>query len=96
MQTKNSILPRWLTLEGASTYSGLTIRTLQNYIAAGHVRSSNVVAPGNTRGRRLLDRASLDAFIEEGLTRPPSDIPMNRGRKTKRSNEAAVIAGTAQ
>lgn len=95
MQTKNSILPRWLTLEGASTYSGLTIRTLQNYITAGHIVSANVVAPGNSRGRRLLDRASLDAFIEEGLTRPPSDIPMNRGRKTKRSNEADAIGATA-
>ena len=94
MQTKkHAIAPRWLTLEGASTYSGLTIRTLQNYIAAGHVRSSNVVAAGNTRGRRLLDRASLDDFIEQGLTRPPSDIPMNRGRKTKRSAEA--VAGSA-
>ena len=93
MQTKkNAIAPRWLTLEGASTYSGLTIRTLQNYIAAGHIRSSNVVATGKTRGRRLLDRASLDDFIEEGLTRPPSDIPMNRGRKTKRSE---AVAGSA-
>ena len=91
-----AITPRWLTLQGANTYSGLTIRTLQNHITAGHIVSANVVAPGNSRGRRLIDRASLDAFIEEGLTRPPSEIPMNRGRKTKRSNEAAVIAGTAQ
>ena len=91
MQTKkHAIIPKWLTLEGASTYSGLTIRTLQNYIAAGHVRSANVVAAGNSRGRRLVDRASLDAFIEQGLTRPPSEIVMNRGRKTKSSAEAAA------
>jgi hypothetical protein len=52
-----------------------------------------VVAAGKSRGRRLVDRASLDAFIEQGLTRPPSEIVMNRGRKTKRSAEAA--AGSA-
>jgi hypothetical protein len=90
---QHAISPRWFTLEGASTYSGLTIRTLQNYIAAGHVRSATVVAAGKSRGRRLVDRASLDAFIEQGLTRPPSEIVMNRGRKTKRSAEA--VAGSA-
>jgi hypothetical protein len=85
MQTKNCepIAPRWLTLEGASTYSGLTVRTLQNYITAGHVRSSNVVAKGKTRGRRLVDRRSLDAFIEEGVSRPPAEIAMNKGRAAK-------------
>lgn len=92
MQANKSetITPRWLTLEGAATYSGLTSRTIQNYIAAGHVRSSNVIAAGKTRGRRLVDRLSLDSFLEQGVSLPPAEIVMNTsgqrnngGRKPK-------------
>jgi len=67
MATAQLIAPRWLTLDKAAAYCGLGQRCLQNYIKAGHIRSSNAVAPGATRGRRLIDRESLDAFIEAGV-----------------------------
>ena len=72
--------PRWLTIESASSYSGFSKSTVQNYIKAGLIRSSNVVAPGNSRGRRLIDRESLDAFIEAGVDREPTALKMNQGK----------------
>jgi hypothetical protein len=78
-----TIAPRWLGLKQAEIYSGIGLRCLQNYIAAGLIRSSNVIAPGNTRGRRLVDRESLDAFIEEGVKRAPAQIVMNSNRGAK-------------
>ena len=79
----HAITPRWLTYDQAATYSGLSSRLLQNHVRDGYVRSSNVVAPGSTRGRRLLDRESLDAFIEEGVGRAPSKLAMNEGGLAK-------------
>jgi hypothetical protein len=72
------ISPRWASWEDASIYSGLSIGTLKNSVAAGQLITSNVVIKGNSRGRRLVDLRSLDALIEEGISRPPSEIAMNR------------------
>jgi len=80
MQTE-AIERRWLTIEGAAIYSGLSGRTIQNYVKDGLVRSSNVITPGATRGRRLIDRESLDKFIESGLQTPKTELKMNVGRE---------------
>ena len=45
-------------------YSGLSDGTIYSYIRSGHVVSAMVTLPGNRRGRRIINRASLDAFIE--------------------------------
>lgn len=76
----NLIAPRWLTFEGASQYSGLSVRLLQDHVKAGHITAANVIAPGATRGRRLLCRHSLDSFIEQGIGKV-STLAMNLGRK---------------
>jgi hypothetical protein len=73
---KQTIAPRWLTLTQATVYSGLGTRALQNHIRAGFIRSSNACAPGAIRGRRLIDRESLDAFIEAGVGKI-SELAMN-------------------
>ena len=78
--SSHAITPRWLTLDQAAIYSGLGIRVLQNHVKAGYIRSSNVVAPGCSRGRRVLDRESLDSFIEAGVGKV-TDLAMNRNRK---------------
>jgi hypothetical protein len=74
------ITPRWLTLEATSKYVGVSIRTLQNWDKAGHLRTANV-SPMGTRGRRLIDRQALDLFIEGFVGAAPSQIVMNKGRK---------------
>jgi hypothetical protein len=76
-----SITPRWLTYEQAAIYSGLGTRVLENHVRAGFIRSSNACAPGATRGRRLLDRLSLDEFIEAGVGKAPTELAMNSNRK---------------
>ncbi|HEY1122256.1 MAG TPA: hypothetical protein VGE67_11680 [Haloferula sp.] len=80
MTTTHAIAPRWLTFKGASLYSGLSVRLLQDHVKAGRIIASNVTAPGATRGRRLLSRESLDELIEEGIGKV-STLSMNSGRK---------------
>ncbi|GAA5120423.1 helix-turn-helix domain-containing protein [Luteolibacter yonseiensis] len=79
-EMNDTIMPEWLTLEGAARYCGLSTRTLESLVKDLHVVSSNVRMPGKSRGRRLLKRASLDAFIESGIS-GPAVIPMNVGRE---------------
>lgn len=83
MNHSTSIVPRWLTLKGAAIYSGLSERTIENYIKADLIISSNVVMPGASRGRRLVERESLDAFIEQFIG-GRSDIAMNRDRQPRK------------
>ena len=76
---KNNTSARWFTLQNASAYCGLSPRTLQEHIRHGRIVSSNVIAPGSSRGRRLICRESLDAFIEEGIGKV-SELKMNSQR----------------
>ena len=76
MQNQNVIV-RWLGISQAAIYSGVSTRLLENWIRDGLIRSSNVIAPGATRGRRLIDRESLDAFIESGISNGPARLVMN-------------------
>ncbi len=59
--------PRWLTYQTGSEYCGISIRTLQNYENAGLIVVANVIQPGAKRGRKLIDRESLDRFIMESV-----------------------------
>jgi hypothetical protein len=80
MYPKDPITPRWLTLASAARYCGLSERTIENYIKDGLIVSANVIRPGASRGRRLVDRCSLDSFIESQIGRT-CEIAMNRHRK---------------
>ena len=79
------ITRRWLTYQQAEIYSGIGSRTLQNHVRAGFIRSSNACAPGSTRGRRLIDRRSLDEFIEAGVNAPMTQLVMNTRRTHARA-----------
>lgn len=74
-----NVKPRWLTYQSASIYSGVSVRTLQNWEKAGHFQTANVCPMGG-RGRRLIDREQLDGFIESFVGAPKSRIAMNEGR----------------
>ena len=58
---------RCATLGEAAHYCGLTERTIYNLIGDGLIRSSLVKRLNASRGRRLVDLYSLDAWIESGL-----------------------------
>lgn len=81
MNEPSKITPEWMTLEQSSQYCGLSTRTLETLVKDLQVISSNVRMPGKTRGRRLINRASLDAHIEAGIG-GPTELPMNRGRNS--------------
>jgi hypothetical protein len=61
------IQPAWLTYNDASRYSGLSVRLLQDLVRRHLIVSSAVIQPGARRGRRLISRASLDEWIEQGI-----------------------------
>lgn len=66
MKDPFEIQPRWLNAKGAAKYSGMSERTIRRLIQNKTVRSS-------LRGRcRLIDRESLDAWIELGVA-PPTE-----------------------
>jgi hypothetical protein len=73
---------RWATLSEAAHYCGLTQRTIYNLIGDGLIRSSLVKRPNASRGRRLVDLYSLDAWIETGLMQvgPPPSNPNQEPR----------------
>ena len=73
-QKNRATLPTWLTINGAARYSGLSGRLLQEAIRENLVVSSLVTRPGAKRGRRLINRESLDAWIEAGIG-SKSDLP---------------------
>ncbi|MCH1500370.1 MAG: helix-turn-helix domain-containing protein [Akkermansiaceae bacterium] len=77
---KPNTRPKWATLKTAADYSGLSERHLYNAIADGLIRSSLVKRPNASRGRRLVDLYSLDAWIETGLMQvgPAPSNPNNK------------------
>ncbi len=61
--------PRWLKVDAAVNYSGISRAVLYRILAEGKIRSSSLRARGASRGIRLIDRASLDAYIESFAAR---------------------------
>ena len=64
---KQAFLPKSITFQQAASYSGLSTGTLRNYDKAGLITVYNVLIPGATRGRKLIDRESLDQLLESSL-----------------------------
>lgn len=83
--SSQAITPRWLKLKSAEQYCGLNVRTLQRRIADGLVTSKLVKTEGTNRGVRLIDRLSLDAYIEgcpdESLSLAMNSKPQAEGRE---------------
>ena len=72
---------RWLALDGASNHSGVSRRQVLIWDERGFIRSANITMPGATRGRRVYDRESIDAYIESFVGASPSKIGMNKNRE---------------
>ena len=63
----NTPSPAWFPIAAAAHYSGLSRALLYEHIADGSLVSSTVKRPGRLRGRRLIQRSSLDRLIETGI-----------------------------
>lgn len=73
----SAVEARWLTFQAGAKYVGVSVRTLHNWEKAGCFITANVCPMGG-RGRRLIDRKSLDDFIQSFVGAPRSEIAMNR------------------
>ena len=57
--------PRWLRILGAVKYSGLSRSRLYELLAEGRIKSICLKShTGAVRGVRLIDRESIDLFME--------------------------------
>ena len=72
---------KWLTLQAAAKYIGVSTVTLLNWEAAGSIRIANVIQAGASRGRRFIDREELDRYISGGYGVPPVKLAMNTQTK---------------
>lgn len=72
---------KWMNYQVAAHYSGLSAALIEDLALSGEIVSSNVIRAGATRGRRLISRESLDAFIEAGIHRAKAELAMNSNRK---------------
>lgn len=71
--SENKPQPAWFSVSDAVHYSGLSSALLYELIKDEIIVSSTVLRPGRRRGRRLIQRASLDAFIEAGVGKMSAD-----------------------
>ena len=94
MQAKNNATAtrRWFSLQDAAHYAGVSKRLIELWEKAGHITVSRVITEGHVKGRVLVDRESLDAFILSYVGTPPHDAAINRNRQP----EAAAACGAGQ
>jgi hypothetical protein len=57
------IEPRWLRVPAAVAYSGFSRAKLFILLSEGQIKSVSVTSAGKTRGIRIVDRWSIDAFL---------------------------------
>ncbi len=70
------IQPRFLRPLDAAAYSSLSRSTLYALMAAGKIRSVSNKQEGKRFGARLIDRLSLDSYLDSlGTEGPPSPRP---------------------
>jgi hypothetical protein len=60
-----SLKPEWLRLPDAVRVSGIGRSTLYMLIKSGEVRSASIRKRNRTRGIRLINRDSLNDYIEK-------------------------------
>lgn len=77
MKTMKDFSKSWMSVADAAVWSGLSKSMIQKLIRDKYVVSSNCKLPGKSKGKRLVCQGSLNAYIEEGINLPPSQISIN-------------------
>ena len=81
LQATATTKPGWLSLADSGVYAGVSKRLIETWEKAGHITVARVITPGNVKGRVLVDRESLDRFIESYIGTPPHDAAINHKRE---------------
>jgi hypothetical protein len=68
VQDPATLPPRWLKIPPAVAYSGLSRARLYTLLAEGQIKSASVYSKGKQRGIRIVDRESIDRFLESQIT----------------------------
>jgi hypothetical protein len=55
--------PRWLRVPAACAYGGFSRAKLFILLSEGRIKSVSVTSAGKSRGIRVIDRLSIDAFL---------------------------------
>jgi len=90
----HNVKQAWLTAQGAAEYCGLSVRTIETLAKDKLIVSSTVIRPGKSRGRRLIERASLDAWILKGI-RPAGNDAYRAIPQQENPHSAAEEGGAA-
>jgi hypothetical protein len=76
--------PEWLTLQGANSHSSISISELYRRCMTEEILSVHIVKPGKRKGVRLVNKKSLDEFIQ-------SYLPGGSRHQGSRPKEAASV-----
>jgi hypothetical protein len=57
--------PRWLRVPAAVAYSGISRAKFYILLAEGQIKSASICARGKQRGIRVVDRLSIDRYLEK-------------------------------
>ena len=60
---RRTVEPAWLSWQESAVYSGLCVQTLRNAEKLGHFQTRVVTLSGRKKGRRLINRESLDTWL---------------------------------
>ena len=60
----DNVQPVWIKVPQAALLTSISRSKLYELLAAGRIRSASLRDPGQRHATRLIDRASLLAFIE--------------------------------
>jgi hypothetical protein len=85
---EDRINPRWLRIEAAIKYCGINRNRLFKLIAEGAIKTACLKEHrGAKRGLRLVDRFSLDLFLET-LTKPVEEQLVQKANELRLAEEA--------
>jgi Helix-turn-helix domain len=62
--SSSMLAPRWLRIPHAVAYSGISRSKLYELFTDGQIKAVSVQGKGSRKGIRLIDRISLDEFLE--------------------------------
>lgn len=74
----SDIQPRWLRIPAAVKYGGISRSRLYQELARGTIRSASLRGKHQTRGARIVDRLSLDAFLEAHICDTHIETPSDQ------------------
>jgi excisionase family DNA binding protein len=91
VRSARAVKPHWLTIPAAVHYSSVSRSKIYEKIESGEIRSVCLREPDSMRGTRLINKASLDAYLSKHENLKSEPVPGRKGRKSKKEKEAEAV-----